>query len=139
MAIIDCKYFEISGKSYYFLIIPILGYMFTNPIFSPISLIVSFIMILILMMLSDKLIGIEKIGGADVKLLLTMSLLFSYYEIVTIVFIIFLTNLLLLIFARGIFYLLRKKLGFKTVKIPMIVSIFLSVVIAQYFCYFVLY
>lgn len=113
--------------------------MFTNPIFSPISLIVSFIMILILMMLSDKLIGIEKIGGADVKLLLTMSLLFSYYEIVTIVFIIFLTNLLLLIFARGIFYLLRKKLGFKTVKIPMIVSIFLSVVIAQYFCYFVLY
>lgn len=139
MAIIDCKYFEISGKSYYFLIIPILGYMFANPLFSPISLIVSFIMILILMMLSDKLIGIEKIGGADVKLLLTMSLLFSYYEIVTIVFIIFLTNLLLLIFARGIFYLLRKKLGFKTVKIPMIVSIFLSVVIAQYFCYFVLY
>lgn len=136
---IDCKYFEISGKSYYFLIIPILGYMFVNPLFSPISLIVSFIMILILMMLSDKLIGIEKIGGADVKLLLTMSLLFSYYEIVTIVFIIFLTNLLLLIFARGIFYLLRKKLGFKTVKIPMIVSIFLSVVIAQYFCYFVLY
>lgn len=136
LALIDCKHFEISGKTYKFFIIPVIGYILTNPIFDVVSMIFSFIIILFLLILCDKLVGIERIGGADVKLILIMSLLFSYYEIMTVIFVIFFINLLLWLVTK-IIYIIRKNEA--AIKIPMLVSVFLSFILLQYFCYFRLY
>lgn len=136
LSIIDYKYYEISGKSYYFLIPIIIIFIFTNGMFNWWTCLISGVCMFLLFFIIDKIVGIEKIGGADVKLMLLISLMFSYYEILILVLLIFTVDVFLWI----ILAIINKiKNGPKGIKIPMIVAISIATVSLDFICKFILY
>lgn len=127
LSIIDCEYFEISGKSYWYLFFPTIAILILN---YPIMLehLISFIIIFSIFWIIDKIVGVEKIGGADVKILMILALTVSFFDSIT---------LLGLSFVFDVFFFMVKfpidKIRGKTerTKIPMIVSITLAWIIAS--------
>ena len=112
---IDLKYLEISGKSYIFLLLPAISsiFLFRNGL----SAIISFIIILVIFIIFDKIFGIEGFGGADVKILLILSFCFKLEDVFTFVY------LCLLLTIVVYFILAIKNRRFKKIKVPMIVPI----------------
>lgn len=131
LSIIDFKFFEISGKSYYFLIIPIIVYMFTNNMYPWWTCLISGILMLLFFMILDKIIGIEKIGGADVKLMLLGALMFTYYDLLLFVCFTFIFDIILFVIL-AIINAIKK--GEKGIQIPMIVAISMSILALTIFC-----
>lgn len=132
----DFKYYEISGKSYWFLIIPVGIYMFVNNIYPFWKCIISGIVMFIILFIIDKLVGIERIGGADVKLLMITSFMFSIYEILIFFMLVFAIDIILFLILKAINLIRTNN---EQVKIPMIVAISISVVMLTYLCNFVFY
>lgn len=125
LSIIDCKYYEISGDSYWFLIPPVILYAISNGMYPAWACLISGLLTLGIMMLTDKIIGIEKIGGADVKLMLITALMFSYYEILIYMLFIFASDIIIFIIS---FMVNKIKTGKNTTRVPMIVAINMAVV-----------
>lgn len=127
LSIIDCKYYEISGKSYGFIIVPALSMIiFQKSLFwQPL---LGFIIIFILFFLIDKIVGIEKIGGADVKLLLLLCLTIPYYDVFMLLFITFFIDTIIFI-VKFIWYKLSNKK--ERIQIPMIIAINLAWIIVS--------
>lgn len=115
LSMIDLKYLEISGKSYIFLLLPAISsiFLFRNGL----SAIISFIIILVIFIIFDKIFGIEGFGGADVKILLILSFCFKLEDVFTFIY------LCLLLTIVVYFILAIKNRRFKKIKVPMIVSI----------------
>lgn len=135
LAITDYKYYEISGKSYYFLYPPIAVYIFSNTMYKWYECLISCAIIFVLLFIIDKIVGVEKIGGADIKLMLLTSLLFSYSEIMILTIVMFSLDFVL----YGIMSIINMISGKKTVAIPMIIAIWLSVVVLFFMCRFGFY
>lgn len=115
LSMIDLKYLEISGKSYIFLLLPAISsiFLFRNGL----SAIISFIIILVIFIIFDKIFGIEGFGGADVKIILILSFCFKLEDVFTFVY------LCLLLTIVVYFILAIKNRRFKKIKVPMIVPI----------------
>ena len=119
MSIVDCEYFEVDGKSYWFLFLPTLAipilnhYIFAEYLFS-------FLLMFAVFWIIDKIIGVEKIGGADVKILLILALSVSFYDCISLLGVSFIVDVLFFIIKAPIDKLRKKT---EKTKIPMIVSI----------------
>lgn len=114
LSLTDIKYLEVDHLSYYFIAAPclLMAVFSDEPLWEfALSLAFTFVVFFII----DKIFGIEGMGGADVKLLLSLSISVPYYDTFFFLFAAFLINLLLWI---------AVKLTHKNkCKIPMIVAI----------------
>ena len=129
LSFIDCKYYEISGQSYWFLIVPALAtVLLAGPHFY--ENILGFVISFVFFWIIDKIIGIEKIGGADVKILMILSLTMSFFDFFALVGISFAIDLVLFI-VKFPFDKIRGKVG--RTRIPMIVAITLSWLLISFF------
>lgn len=112
----DIMYYEVERDSYWilFLLAFIKILFFTTHIFEAC---LSPIVIYICFWVFDKIIGIEKLGGADVKIILIMSFYYCALDVFSFILYTFLVCTLLFI---G--YMIKQR-TFKQVKVPMIVGI----------------
>lgn len=119
LSFIDCKYYEVSGHSYWFLLLPALTIPILNyDIF--LEYIICAILYFVFFFIVDKIVGIEKIGGADVKILLILALTISFWDSFSLLAISFLLDTILFILKFPIDKIFGKK---EKTKIPMIVAI----------------
>lgn len=125
LSIVDCKYFEVDGKSYWYLLLPTIAVLILT--YEELALhLFSFILIYGIFWLIDKAVGVEKIGGADVKILLILSLTITFYDGVLLLSLSFIIDVILF----GLKFVINKIRGINDkTKIPMIVSITISWVI----------
>lgn len=125
LSIIDCKYYEIDGKSYWYLLLPTIAVLILS--YEKMALhLFSFILIYGIFWLIDKAVGIERIGGADVKILLILSLTITFYDAVLLLSLSFVVDVILF----GIKFVINKIRGINDkTKIPMIVSITIAWII----------
>ena len=122
---IDCKYYEISGNSYWFLLLPSIAIMAISYKTMYLNLF-SFLLLFILFWIIDKLIGVEKIGGADVKILLILALTITFFDTFTLLAVSFLIDTLIYMIKLTIE---KIKGNNDKIKIPMIVAITIAWVI----------
>lgn len=123
----DVKHFEISNKLYLFLIIPsILRFAFST---SYLESIASVLIVYITFWIFDKFIGIEKLGGADVKIILILSFYFLANDVLVFILLIFGFSTLFFIIEGVI------KKTFMDLSIPMIVPITISFYILNFSTY----
>lgn len=129
LSFIDCKYYEISGHSYWFLLIPAL---ITVPLAGPTFYenLLGFVMSFAFFWVIDKIIGIEKIGGADVKILMILAFTISVFDFFSLLGISFLLDMVLFMIKLPI-----DKIRGSTEKtrIPMIVAITTAWVLLCFF------
>lgn len=126
LSFVDIKYLEIDGKSYSFILIPsIVQFLFFSK--SYLLGILSVLLVYFTFWIFDKMVGIEQLGGADVKIILILSLYFSASDIFS--FIMYSFGISLLIFL----ILALKNKTFKDIKVPMIVAINISFFIQKAF------
>jgi Flp pilus assembly protein protease CpaA len=123
LSVTDFKYYEIDPKAYYFILVPVLIIAGCNYLRIWENLI-SFGLVFIVFELIDKLFGIEKLGGADVKLLLILSIGIPYYNVFMFLFFSFVINYILYL-VRFIINKLQKE-PVKNVSVPMIIAITLG-------------
>lgn len=115
----DYKYYEISGKSYWFIILPLLFLVLSNiPIL--LQFVISFFIVFLLFLIVDKVIGIEKIGGADIKLLLLLSITIPYHDAFLFLMFSFLFDCIIFVIKYIYYKLISKN---ERVQIPMIIAI----------------
>ena len=125
LSFIDCKYYEISGNSYWFLLLPSIAIMAISYKTMYLNLF-SFLLLFILFWIIDKLIGVEKIGGADVKILLILALTITFFDTFTLLAVSFLIDTLIYMIKLTIENI---KGNNDKIKIPMIVAITIAWVI----------
>ena len=126
LSIIDCKYFEISGKSYWYLFFPTIAILILN---YPIMLehLISFLIIFLIFWVIDKIVGVEKIGGADVKILMILALSITFFDSITLLGLSFVFDVAFFMIKFPIDKMCGKK---ERTKIPMIISITIAWIIA---------
>ena len=83
----------------------------------------SFVLMFCTFWIIDKLVGIEKIGGADIKILFILALTITMWDSLMLVILSFFVDVLIFLFAYPIHKIFKKE---GAVKIPMIVAISLS-------------
>ena len=126
LSVIDCKYYEISGKSYWFLLFPSIAIVILNyPIF--LEHLISFLIIFLIFWVIDKIVGVEKIGGADVKILMILAMTISYFDCITLMGLSFIIDVVFFMIKFPIDKIMGKT---ERTKIPMIVSITIAWIIA---------
>ena len=86
----------------------------------------SFLLLFILFWIIHKLIGVEKIGGADVKILLILALTITFFDTFTLLAVSFLIDTLIYMIKLTIE---KIKGNNDKIKIPMIVAITIAWVI----------
>lgn len=129
LAFTDLKYLEIDGNSYWILIILSIVY-FINNLYLGINIeyvILSPIFMYVIFWIFDKVIGIENLGGADVKIILILSFYYPATMIFSFMVYMFLVSLILFLFMA------IKQRSIKNIQIPMIVSICISFFIQRAF------
>jgi hypothetical protein len=122
LSFIDCKYFEISGHSYWFLLLPTIAIVILSYETMILNL-ASFLILFGVFWIIDKIVGIEKIGGADVKILLILALTVSFFETFSLLAFSFLLDTVIFMFKFTIDKIINKE---EKIRIPMIVSITLT-------------
>ena len=75
----------------------------------------------------DKIVGVEKIGGADVKILMILAITISYFDCVTLMGLSFVIDVVLFMIKFPIDKICGKT---ERTKIPMIVSITIAWIIS---------
>lgn len=122
LSFVDCKHYEVSGRSYWFLLIPACAILFMQGNQLYLNLL-SFVLMFCTFWIIDKLVGIEKIGGADIKILFILALTITMWDSLMLVILSFFVDVLIFVFAYPIHKIFKKE---GAVKIPMIVAISLS-------------
>ena len=128
LAFTDILYFEIDKKSYWLLLVLSFIMFINNALYPEVHLLDVAICPLIMYLIFwifDKIFGIEKLGGADVKLMLILSFYYPATDIFSFVIVTFgISTILFIIYAI-------KQKGIKNVQVPMIVGIALSFFIQE--------
>lgn len=130
---IDIKFFELSNKHYILLIIySILSFVLSFFSDTYILHLLSVFAVYVTFFIFDKFVGIEKLGGADVKVMLILSLYFEATDVLFFTLITFVVSMLIFILER----IVRKT--FCDLQVPMIISIAVAFFISMYsyFCNF---
>ncbi len=118
---IDIKYYELANLHYLLIgLFSLAGFIFS--IFSGTFMlhILSFIAVFGTFLAFDKFIGIEKLGGADVKVMMVMAVYFEITDVLYFVLMTFLISTVIFVLER----IVRKT--FCDLQVPMIVSICIS-------------
>lgn len=124
LSIADIKYYEISGKSYYFFIVPIL-ILFAFNLQDVMQYLISLLIITSVFFLTDKIIGLG-IGGADIKLMMILSLTISLFDVLTFMLLSFVFVIVIFLIKYLFKVIQTKKIKIKDLKIPMILAIYCS-------------
>ena len=131
LSFVDCKYYEVSGKSYWFLLVPacVILFMTGNQMYLNL---LSFVLMFATFWIIDKLVGIEKIGGADIKILFILALTITMWDSLMLVILSFFVDVIIFVFSYPIHKILKKE---GAVKIPMIVAISIAWIILCFMAY----
>lgn len=126
LAFTDIKHFEIDKNSYWLLML----FCAIKPIFFTVNLLdfaLSPLIVYGCFWIFDKIWGIEKLGGADVKILLILSFYYPAKDIFSFVIWAFLICTIIFLFLM----IIKRKI--KNIKVPMIVGFAVSFFIQEAF------
>lgn len=127
VSFMDIIYYEISSRVYILIAIPcILQFIFSS---SKIESLLSVFAIYITFWAFDKFVGIEKLGGADVKIMLILSFYFLASDVLLFVFYVFLFSACIFILERLI------KKTYCDLQVPMIAAICIAFFIKNFSTY----
>lgn len=114
----DIVHYEVSSRIYYLLFLfSFLQFIFST---SRVESILSVFAVFVTFWIFDKFVGIEKLGGADVKIMLILSFYFIASDVLLFVFFVFLFSAFIFIIER----IVRKT--YCDLQVPMIVPMCLA-------------
>ena len=127
VSFMDIIHYEISSRVYILVAIPcLLQFIFSS---SKIESILSVFAIYVTFWAFDKFVGIEKLGGADVKLMLILSFYFLASDVLLFVFYVFLFSAFIFILERIV------KKTYCDLQVPMIAAMCIAFFIKNYSTY----
>ena len=121
LAFTDVVFFEVDKRSYWLILL--LSFVKVFALTTPdliFDVALSPIVVYGAFWVFDKIFGIEKLGGADVKLILILSFYFNAMDVFSFIIWIFIISTIIFIF------FMIKQRGFRNIQVPMIVSIAIS-------------
>lgn len=127
LSFVDIVHFEINSKMYWVLFIPCL-----IQFISSISLVESFLSVFavyVTFWIFDKFVGIEKLGGADVKIMLILSFYFLASEVLLFVLLVFAISAVIFILERIV-----KKTSCD-LQVPMVAAMSIAIFIQKFGMY----
>ena len=131
-AFIDIKFFELSNWHYLIVIFyALFGFVLSFLSHEYLLHLVSFFIMYATFFVFDKFVGIEKLGGADVKVMLSIALFFSAVDVLYFILMVFLISGIIFIIER----IVRK--SFCDLQVPMIVSIAIAFYLTEFRYFFI--